>query len=627
MLDILRSIALLGLKNGGELNSQTKLAGSMSAIPPTWLEGLLGTLILSLLVAIAIRWVRLPYTIALVIVGLVLGWLGESLFSGIEPGGGILSAELILFILLPPLLFEGSSAMHIDRLKSNWRTISLLAIPGVLVNTLVIGLICWRVIWWGEEHGFLYGLLTGSILAATDPVSVLALVRGLGAPKQLAVLLEGESLFNDGTAIVLFNIILLATLSVIAGEQVVIGEILADGIASFLMVVAIGVIAGYICGMVANHLLQQSEDHLVEIALTVALAFGSFLLAELMHGSGVISVVVAGLLVGNKGAPEGMTPTARVGLHHFWEVVSFLVNSILFLIVGYELQSVMTWDAHNALLAMTGIGAALFARLVVFPLTAVANIRHHNRISGRWQMAMWWGGLRGSIPIALLLLLSHIVHDGQQLVLGNGDVVNIKLSEPLYHDMLVLCFSVILFTLLVQGLTMKPLLQKLGIAGRLADGEVKYESSLARLVASRAALTRLSALHTQGMISETDRERMATPYKKSINKAKESIRELSKTSLVHASRIEAARRDLIRAEIEALRNAERLGQLNHHVISKTLKSLDEALTTSEFAHEELTVVKELVDAGEGAEEAVAELIPDSTQSIVHDETLSQLEDE
>ena len=598
----------------------------MTVIPPTWLEGLLGTLILSLLVAIAIRWVRLPYTIALVIVGLVLGWLGKSMFAGLEPGGGLLSAELILFILLPPLLFEGSSAMHIDKLRQNWKTISLLAIPGVLLNTFIIGLICWRFVWWGEDNGLLYGLLVGSILAATDPVSVLALVRSLGAPKRLSVLLEGESLFNDGTAIVVFNIILVTTLSVIAGQSIDLGNVITDGIASFLLVVTIGVVAGYICGMVANHLLQQSEDHLVEIALTVALAFGSFLLAEMMQGSGVISVVVAGLLVGNKGVQEGMTPTARVGLHHFWEVVSFLVNSILFVLVGYELQSVLSWDIHTGYLALIAIGGALVARLVVFPLTGLANMGEPRKIDRRWQLAMWWGGLRGSIPIALLLLLSHIVHDGQKLLI-NGEIVNIKFDEAIYHDMLVLAFSVILFTLVVQGLTMKPLLHKLGISGRLAESEARYESALARLVASRAALRKLSSLSTQGMISEIDRERMATPYHASIEKAKTRIDDLAKTSLVHASRIESARRDLIRAEIEALREAERLGQLNPHVIKSTLKGLDSALASSEFAYEEITVVKDSLTEEFEEEIDPDELIPDSTQSIVHDGTLSAIEEE
>ena len=600
----------------------------MSAIPPTWLEPLLGTLILALLVAIAIRWVRLPYTIALVIVGLILGWLGESMFSGIEPGGGLLSAEMILFILLPPLLFEGSSAMHIEKLKSNWRTISLLAIPGVLINTLVIALICWRLIWWGEDYGFLYGLLIGSILAATDPVSVLALVRNLGAPKRLSVLLEGESLFNDGTAIVLFNIILLTTLSIIAGENVSLGEVMTNGIASFIVVVTVGVVVGYLCGMVANHLLHQSEDHLVEIALTVALAFGSFLLAELMHGSGVISVVVAGLLVGNKGAPEGMTPTARVGLHHFWEVVSFLVNSILFLVVGYELQSVIAWNIHTGFLALVAVMAALLARLVVFPLTDVANLGEVNKIDRKWQLAMWWGGLRGSIPIALLLLLSHIVHDGQALLIG-GDTVNVKLDEAIYSDMLVLAFSVILFSLIVQGLTMKTLLARLGIGGRLAESEARYESALAHLVASRAALRKLSSLSTQGLINEVDRERLAEPYHASIEKSKSKIFELSETSLVHASRIESARRDLIRVQIEALRDAERLGQLNPHVIEKTLRDLDAALSISEFAHEEIVAAKDEdeIDPDMDIESDSGDLIPESTESIVSEAEVTNTESE
>ena len=151
------------------MNTDLNVGETMSAIPPTWLAGLLGTLILALLVALGTRWIRLPYTIALVIVGLVLGWLGNASKFGGEIGGGLMSAELILFILLPPLLFEGAAGMHIERLRNNWRPITLLAIPGVLINTLIIALISWRCVWWGDENGLLFGLLLGSILAATDP--------------------------------------------------------------------------------------------------------------------------------------------------------------------------------------------------------------------------------------------------------------------------------------------------------------------------------------------------------------------------------------------------------------------------------------------------------------------------
>jgi CPA1 family monovalent cation:H+ antiporter len=274
---------------------------------------------------------------------------------------------------------------------------------------------------------------------------------------------------------------------------------------------------------------------------------------------------------------------------------------------------------HTGFLALVAIMAALFARLAVFPLTDIANIGGVNKIDRKWQLAMWWGGLRGSIPIALLLLLSHIVHEGQALLIG-GNTVNIKLDDAIYSDMLILAFSVILFTLLVQGLTMKSLLDRLGIGGRLAESEARYESALAHLVASRAALRKLSSLSTQGLISEVDRERLAEPYHVSIEKSKSRIFELSETSLVHAGRIESARRDLIRVQIEALRDAERLGQLNPHVIEKTLQALDAALSISEFAHEEIVVVTDEaeIDPDLDIERDSEELIPESTESIVSD---------
>ncbi len=586
----------------------------MSAIPPTWLQGLLGTLILALLVALGTRWIRLPYTISLVLVGLVIGWLGIA--GGLEIGGGLLSADLILFVLLPPLLFEGAAGMHIDRLRRNWRPISLLAIPGVVLNTTIIGLICWRMLWWGDDFGLLYGLLIGSVLAATDPVSVLALVRNLGAPKRLAVLLEGESLFNDGTALVVFNILLIAVLTSIAGGTTSASQLFTEGIASFLMVVTIGILVGLVLGLVANRLLEQSEDHLVEIALTVALAFGAFLSAEMLSGSGVIAVVVAGLLVGNKGVQEGMTPTARIGLHHFWEVVAFLINSVLFLIIGYELQSVLTPNSHTLWLGFVGISAALVARLVVFPLTALSNLSHQRPISTSWQVALYWGGLRGSIPIALLLLLSHLVHEGTAL---SGFENTVYLPESVYESMLVVTFAVILWTLVVQGLTMRPLLTRMGISGVSTQGEIDYEVALADKIGSRAALRRLGELKMEGLISDEDQEALSEDYRAQVIEAEARIAELSTSSGVHAGRVETARRELLLAQIEALRNEERRGTISTKIAEKALKQLVGALSQSEYARESIEAPSKSETEGDEerlVEHEFTELLPKTTDEVV-----------
>jgi CPA1 family monovalent cation:H+ antiporter len=589
----------------------------MSVVAPGWFQSILGVLILALLVAIALRWVKLPYTIALVIVGLTVGWLGESWMPKDVNLTGLLSAETILFILLPPLLFEGASAMHIDKLKQNWRPITMLAIPGVLLNTAIIGIICWQLVWPDTEHGLLFGLLIGSILAATDPVSVLALVKTLGAPKRLTTLIEGESLFNDGTAIVLFNILLITTLAVLAGADVSVMGIVTQGLGSFLFVVFVGAISGLLCGLFANWLLAQSDDHLVEVALTLALAFGAFLLAEMLSGSGVISVVVAGLLVGNHGVQHGMTPTARIGMHHFWEVLAFLVNSVLFLLVGYELQAVLGWNARVLELALIGIGAALIARVVVFPLTSLANIRNPNPISIRWQVALWWGGLRGSIPIALLLLLSHMTVDTQNFEYA-GDSLSTTFDAAVYQDMLVLGFSVVLFSLIIQGLTMRPLLQRLGISGAPAEAEVRYEVALAEVIGSRAALRRLSALNTQGLISDEDKGTFSEPYRERVRDGEARIRDLSASSVVHASRVERARKELIIAQIQALRDAERSGVISSIVATQVLHGLDEALGESEHARE---VIQEAGRHETPSESMVEEddfeaLIPESTENVI-----------
>ncbi len=554
----------------------------MSVIAPAWVPGLLGALILAIVVAMLVRWVRLPYSIALVIVGLIIGLIGPWLPAS-STFQGILSAEVILYLMLPPLLFHGAATMDLEKLFKNWRSITLFAIPGVFLSSIIIGVITWQLVWPNEEHGLLYGLLLGSILAATDPVSVLALFKTMGAPKRLTILVEGESLFNDGTAVVLFNIILYAVLETAGGNILSSSELLLSGIAKFLMVMIIGILVGFVCGVVTNWVLGKTSDYLVEISMTVALAFGTFLVAELLHGSGVIATVIGGLLVGNQGSRFGMSATARVGLHHFWEIITFLINSVLFLLIGYEIQISLELTFTELKLAGFAILATLVARLVIYPLVGLSNINNNYPIPKNWKHVIYWSGLRGSIPIALLLLISNMtLHE------TNGTLFN----SELYGQLLVMSFSIVLWTLIVQGITIKPLMSSLGIGGIRKETEQAYEVSLAESMGARVALESIERMYKSGLLSNEDRDQMDLIYINRLQLAESDMRHHALDSKIHSQRLESARRELLMDQMTTIREAERSGLLSGAVARKALKTLDEEFHLSTIKQEEKIAAEE-----------------------------------
>lgn len=593
----------------------------MAVLAPVWISGLLGALILAILVAMAIRWIKLPYTIALVLVGLVIGLLGDELPAA-ENFQGLLSAEVIFFLMLPPLLFEGASAMDLGKLSRNWKMITLLAIPGVLISTFTIGIISWQLIWPDVENGLLYGLLLGSILAATDPVSVLALFKTLGAPKRLSILVEGESLFNDGTAVVLFNILLLAVLASLVGQDMTTSELLISGFVRFLYIVTIGFLVGFVGGILSNWLLVRTNDHLVEISITVALAFGTFLLAEILHGSGVIAVVIGGLLVGNQGTKIGMTASARVGLKHFWEVVSFLINSVLFLLIGYEVQVAFEFDMRTLILSSTAIIAVILARFIIYPLIAIANKNHPNPIPWNWRHTIFWSGLRGSIPIALLLLLANMVTDGTSFELAGTEYTAV-LPEWLYNDMLVMAFSVVLWTLLVQGLTLKPVMNKLKVTGNLPEHEKNYGIALAESIATRAALERLAELQESGMVSAEDRELLHKILIERLSVAENSVSKLSHTSKIHSQRMQSTRMELLMAQLSAINEASHNGLLQESVAEHATSALLENLHQSQEKQEIKEADSEEDTAADSSEET--EISPETFEQLAPPEVEDLLE--
>ena len=285
-------------------------------------------LIIAAAVAMFTKYIRLPYTIALVVVGIAMGAL--DLLPQM-----LLTPELVFHIFLPILLFEAAFNIDLLDLKDNARPIAILALPGVLLATTVTAAITYtgfRLYSGGPEFSWGHALLFGAIVAATDPISVLALFKELGVTRRLSLIVEGESIFNDGVAVVLFGVLLgmaqggdFSLLS--ATRQFVVSVVGGGGI-------------GLLLGLTMAKVMSLVDDHLIEITLTTVLAFSAYLLAEHLHVSGVMAVIGAGLMTGNYSTKLAMSATTRLSVSDFWEYAAFAVNSVLFLMIGIEVKIV-----------------------------------------------------------------------------------------------------------------------------------------------------------------------------------------------------------------------------------------------------------------------------------------------
>jgi len=354
-------------------------------------------LLIASLVAIVVQRIRLPYTVALILVGLAL-----TLQDVVRVE---LTEELILALFLPPLLFEAAFHIEFRNLRENLLPILVMAIPGVILSTFIVG----GIISVGTSLALPVALVFGALIAATDPVAVIAIFRTIGAPKKLATIVEGESLFNDGTAVVLFNIILGVALT---------GHFsLAEGLWDFVRVSAGGLAIGLGLGWVTAQIIAKVDDYLIETTLTTVLAFGSFLIAEEIHVSGVLAVVAAGILNGNIG-PKGMSPSTKIVLFNFWEYLAFLANSLIFLFIGLEIE-LATLFANIGPIIIAVI-AVLLARVIsVYGLNwLVGRFFSIGKIPFDWQHVLTWGGLRGAVSLALALGLPTALGSDRDLILA-----------------------------------------------------------------------------------------------------------------------------------------------------------------------------------------------------------------
>lgn len=427
---------------------------------------IIALILVALVVYIIAKRVRMPYTIALVLTGIIISLAGPAYLEEVFPIG--LSPDLILLVFLPGLIFEAAYHLNLRSLMDNLWLILGLAVPGLLVSTALVGGIVHLVLGLPVS----VALLFGALISATDPISVLALFKELRVPKRLSILMEGESLFNDGTAVVVFGILL----GIVMGEEFT----LAQGLSEFAIVTLGGALTGFTIGLVTNYIFEYVEDdNAIQIALTIIVAYGTFLLAEeLLHVSPVIAVVVAGITLGSNQRDDG-SMSAQISIADFWDLVAFLINSAIFLLIG--LESPLNLLTGRPLQILLAIGAVLIARaIVVYAASWISRHSRGNPIPRKWDVVMFWGGLRGSVSLALALSLPAV-------------------DFPWRDDVLALTLGYVLFSLVVGGMTMKPLLKRQKLTQRSQTRE-RWEQLLADLRMTQATQNTVERLAFQHML-------------------------------------------------------------------------------------------------------------------------------
>jgi CPA1 family monovalent cation:H+ antiporter len=375
-------------------------------------------------VALVARRTAIPNSVALVIAGLALAVAVPGVDINITP-------ELILAVLLPGLVFEAAYKIDVGELRRSFGLVAVLAVPGVLITAAIVAVLVSSLTGLGLGAAF----ILGAMLSATDPVAVVALFKRLHAPSRLSTVVESESLLNDGTGVVLFAIALKAV-----SEPVT----LAEGAVAFVVTIVASAVIGAAAGWVAERLMRIADDHLIEVAISVVAAYGTYLVADRLHESGIIATVMVGLVLGNAGGARRLSERTREALDITWEFVAFALTALTFLLVGLVISPGLLSTA----LPLIGAGylAITLARLlVVYVLIGGASrvIRGPRPLPVGYLHVMFWAGLRGAVAVALALALPETLPDRDLLT---GAV-----------------FGVVLITLLVQGTTAGWVVRRAGV--------------------------------------------------------------------------------------------------------------------------------------------------------------------
>ncbi len=400
------------------------------------------------------RFINLPTTISLMIAGLVLSLIvqliGVYSTSFKEEVSNALAQldfpEFLLDFLLSFLLFAGAMHTNLEKLKSfKWPILSFATI-GVLLSTVLIGTIFYYLlILFNYPLSFVNCLLFGALISPTDPIAVLGILKKAKAPESLEIKITGESLFNDGVGVVIF-------LTLYKVAQIGVNNLEITDVTHLLISEIVGGIGlGFFIGFIGYKMMKSIDHYQTEVIISLALVMGGYSLANYLHFSGPLAMVVAGLLIGNQGVEHAMSDITKDYVHKFWEMIDEILNSVLFLLIGLELLVLFGGDdyvtTNTVLIALLSIPLVLFARFsaVSVPMRFLGMFK---RFTKGAIPVLTWGGVRGGISVALALSLPPFKN-------AAGEVVNG------YFPIIILAtYSVVVFSIIVQGLTIKRVVEK-----------------------------------------------------------------------------------------------------------------------------------------------------------------------
>ena len=493
------------------------------------LEQLLLVLAIGSAVAISAKRLSVPYNVALVVVGLSLVLVNALPETPMDP-------HVVLMVFLPILVFEGALSADAKGMRQAARPILTLAVPGVALSLLATAAIAALVI----GLPFPVALLLGAVLSITDTVSVLLAFRSVRVPHRLAAIMEGESLFNDGTALVLVSVAATVVLQGYADPALIARMLLVATVAGALLGTAFGTLGATV--------LRRAPDELTAVLASIVTVFATSLLTEHFGGSAVIAVVVAGVLIGYE-MRERLEPTRVLALQGFWEIAAFIINVWLFLLIGMQLRSDLllreAWFIALAVVALH-VGRAV----AVYACFGVLNIATREGSPWRWQHVMVFGNVKGALSMAAVLGLPQDI--------------------PYRDRLIAIVFGVTLVTLVTQALPFQRFLTWLGVAAPNEDETA--DECRAVLIGARRAQSELDTLLSAGLISRHEHAERRAAFQRDIIEAERQLRDMG-----HRTQVAVAMPAVLSARKAAILDASRRGLISARTAGRHVAHLDEEL--------------------------------------------------